>query len=245
MLPTPRAEALAEPVRDALRAVQRALSGPETFDPASSRRSFTIAAPDIIDLVLVPRLLARISELAPNVDLSIAPFEPAPFDRLASGELDLAIGVRIADRSASVPEVREPGLERRTLVRDRFVCFLRARKARLTLARYTQLGHILVSPTGRGPGLVDDALAKRRLTRRVALRVPHFHSALAITAESDLVLTAPAALTTLAKRFGLCTLPPPLPLPEHSVDLIWHQRFAADPGHRWLRDQIAAVARNL
>src|ERR1700749_991946 len=42
MQPTPRAQQMAEPIRDALRVLRLALE-PETFDPAQSSRGFTLA----------------------------------------------------------------------------------------------------------------------------------------------------------------------------------------------------------
>jgi DNA-binding transcriptional LysR family regulator len=122
-----------------------------------------------------------------------------------------------------------------------------ATAGKLSLEVYAGLSHLLVSPRGAGPGIVDRVLAQRGLTRRVALRVPHFYSALSIVSECDLILTAPSALGPLvpgpSKRGAVVMLPPPLRLPSHSVHLVWHERFGNDAGHSWLRELIAQVAR--
>jgi DNA-binding transcriptional LysR family regulator len=103
-----------------------------------------------------------------------------------------------------------------------------------------------VSPGGGGPGLVDRALSRHGLSRRVALRLPHFYAALAIVARSDLVFTAPASLAKLAAADrALVVLPAPLRLPGHVVHLVWHERHSHDPGHTWLRDIVAQAARTL
>ena len=33
-------------------------------------------------------------------------------------------------------------------------------------------------------------------------------------------------------------LPPPVPIPPADVGVHWHERFDADPGNRWLREQL-------
>lgn len=248
------------------------------FEPASARRAFRIASPDLFDVVAVPSLLARVRSEAPGVDLALVPLEePALPALLETGEVDVAVVPRlVGDDSAAPPS----GLVQRVLFRDRFVCFLRpaqapaaeqrrtnetppARRRRpgeppraqqrgrgqprtpaLTLERYAALSHVVVSGRDTRPSLVDRALAERGLRRRVALRLPHFYSALAIAAASDLVLTAPTALARfIPAGSGLVALEPPLPLPEHTVQLVWHERFSSDPGHLWLRRTLTEVAR--
>ena len=35
---------------------------------------------------------------------------------------------------------------------------------------------------------------------------------------------------------------PPVPLPTHTVNLLWHERFTQDPAHRWLRKLVAETS---
>jgi DNA-binding transcriptional LysR family regulator len=73
--------------------------------------------------------------------------------------------------------------------------------------------------------------------RRVApLQLPHFVSVPWIAAETDLVVTAPQKLADrVAGPLGLVVRILPLALPPFEVNLFWHQRVHADPGHQWLR----------
>jgi DNA-binding transcriptional LysR family regulator len=182
---------------------------------------------------------------------------PRLSDRLETGEVDIAIVPQIDEQ----PSAAEAGMVRRKLLRDGFTCFVRVnhpclftqrgrrkKKAHATLSldSFVALPHALVSPTGEGPGFVDQILEQRGLARRIALRVPHFYSALTIVAKSELVLTAPTALSRLASAdLPVVALPPPLPLPKHNVNLVWHERFSNDAGHRWLRELVADVARRI
>src|SRR3982074_3734433 len=92
MVPTPRAEQLAEPLRRALNDMQLALE-PETFVPAEANRQFVIAVNNYAAVILVPGLLMAVAAAAPGIRLDIRPSGgvdvPALLDR---GELDIAIG---------------------------------------------------------------------------------------------------------------------------------------------------------
>jgi DNA-binding transcriptional LysR family regulator len=257
MVLTPRAESLVVPLRSSLVTLGRALTEPPEFEPASARRSFCIASPDLFDVLVVPRLLARIRNDAPGIDIRVITIDDERLaDQLETGEVDVAI-TPLIDRTENGPVQEDaPGLLRRKILRDRFACLLRAdhpvfgagrRRSvppALSLEAYAALSHVLVSPRGGGPGLVDEALQKHGLSRRIALRIPHFYAGLAIVAKSDLVLTAPAALGRLIPGdLPVVALRPPLRLPRHTVNLTWHERFTKDTGHAWLRRLVTEVAR--
>lgn len=247
---TPKAEALVVPLRGALVGVARALETPTPFDPAASTRELRVVAPDLFELLALPPLWARLSEAAPRARLSFQPPPPSLADALETGDVDVAIvPVLLGDRATDLGARTDPRLQRQTLFRDRFRCFVRVDhpslggRKRMTPARFAALDHLLVSPTGHGPGFVDGLLAARGLERRVALRVPQHASAVSMVAESDLVLTAPASLESVCDEARVRSMAPPMPLPEHAITLVWHPRFTTDPAHRWLREQLGGIAR--
>jgi DNA-binding transcriptional LysR family regulator len=253
---TARAEALVVPLRSALVTLGRALAEPAAFEPAAARRAFSLASPDLFDVLAVPRLLEKIRAEAPGIDLTVMTVNDRRLaERLETGELDVAIVPEMEGIRTQPGELTAGGLVRRTLLRDGFVCLLRADHAafgrargarRLSLEAYAAASHIVVSPSGSGPGLVDHVLERLGLRRRVALRIPAHYSALAITEASDLVLTAPASLARLVPRgSALVAVATPMPVPEHGLQLLWHERFSSDPGQRWLREVLSDVARSL
>jgi DNA-binding transcriptional LysR family regulator len=251
MMLTPRAQALVTPLRSGLVTLGRALEQPSAFSPASTRRSFTIASPDLFDVLVIPPLLERVRTLAPGIDINILPTNTAGLAlRLETGDVDFAVVPRVDQSNNAPPQPAPQGLLQKTLFRDRYVCHLRAdhpvlgKKQTLSLAQYLGLSHVLVAPRGDGLGQVDEALAERSLQRRIVLRMPHFLAALAIVARSDLVLTAPTVLTALGgAHLPVLAVAPPLPLPGHRVNLLWHERFDKDPAQRWLRELLVQVAR--
>src|SRR4029079_13537643 len=71
MRPTPRALALADPVRVTLAQIQAAVLQREAFDPATADRPFRIGLADSIEVALIPGLMARLRGAAPDVALRL------------------------------------------------------------------------------------------------------------------------------------------------------------------------------
>jgi len=244
---TPRAEALVVPLRTGLSCLQRALEASQPFEPSQTARTFRLAAPDLFDLVVLPALSRRLADVAPDLDLVMSASFAQLSPRLETGDLDLAVvPIVVGDADAFGPGPA-PNLRQRTLFSDAFRCFARAdhpavpKSRRMSLTRYCAGRHVLVSPTGEGPALVDTHLEAQGVDRRVALRVASFSSAVAVVQDSDLLLTAPAALASASIGAGLMSMRVPFELPEHRVTMIWHERFSSEPGHRWLRETVATV----
>ena len=111
MVPTPRAETLAQPLRSALSEMQLALE-PAAFDPAASDRSFGPALNNYAAVVLAPPLVAATSVSAPAIRLDSAPQWNARdiLDRLDRGDLDLALGSisTAGERFATAPLLEDP-----------------------------------------------------------------------------------------------------------------------------------------
>lgn len=252
MVLTPRAEALAIPLRSGLVSLARTLTQPHPFEPEAARRTFRIVSPDLFDVLVLPTLLRRLASEAPGIDLAVVPMPTRLADSLETGEVDLAIYPVLLDAEPFEDGVHvDSELQQRTLFRDSLRCFLRnqhpalSKHRRLSLRAYIALSHILVSPSGEGPGVVDRVLLGQDLERRIALRVPHFASALTIAAQSDLVLTAPRSLSECPTASTLACQTAPLELPEHAVTMRWHPRFTEDPAHRWLRDLMVDVTASI
>jgi DNA-binding transcriptional LysR family regulator len=248
MLPTPRAEALGARLSGALAGLAHAIDVQEAFDPAHTARSYRFASPDLFDALVLPHLLKRFASAAPGATVTVAPGLGDLPQRLASGALDVAVAPLLlgANDDPFAPTLASD-LRTKRLLKDRFVAFVRARHPVLTGKRlgpraFGALDHVLVSPTGKGDGVVDQVLEAKGVRRRVVLRAPHFATALAVTRETDLVLVAPGALRAKQQHFGLRELPLSFHLPEHALQLVWHPRYDADPGHRWFRERMGEAA---
>jgi DNA-binding transcriptional LysR family regulator len=245
MVPTTRAEALALPMRRAFREIESALAAPTPFDPKTATNRLTIATSDYAELIMLPRLVERLTREAPSIDVRVRPVElDMSNDDLRNGTVDLAI-------IPTFPPIAEAGIFSRRLFDDELVCVMRKRhplaKKKLTLARYVAASHALIAPRATEGGLIDDALARIKRKRRVAVMVPHFLIAPHLVATSDLLLTMAARVArVLEKPLNLVLKPVPFEVhttPSFTMACVWHERMQNDPAHRWFRELLFDIAK--
>ena len=98
--------------------------------------------------------------------------------------------------------------------------------------------------------VIDRFLARHRVKRNVALRVPGLHVLPMIVANSDLLAVVPRRLAdAFAARVPIRVLPLPVALPQFDIRIYWHERYHNDPAIRWMRsafvDLFLAHRRNL
>ena len=224
MVATPRAEALERSLGLALSDLARAIDEPAQFDPKHTSRVFRLASPDLFDTLVLPRLLAHFGAVSPNAAVAALPGFQNVAERLEAGELDVAIAPIVAkeEGAGAIGLQLSPDLRTRRLFEDRFRPYVRSghpvlSKGRVSANAFVNMGHVLVSPTGRGAGVVDVVLERRKLTRRITARVPDFACALAIVRDTDLVLVGPGAIATRAEEWGVAELPLALRLPTHAL----------------------------
>jgi DNA-binding transcriptional LysR family regulator len=241
LAPTPRALELGPAIRRGLSSLQAALEPPR-FDPARDERTFILAASDYMEFVLVPPLLTALSRSAPGISLEVRPWglHRVP-EGLAENEFQFMLGFY-----DEVP----PRHRHQILMEDEYVCVVRRDHPRvgrkLTLERYLELGHVLVSQRSDSPGSVDRALARRGQKRRIVTRVSHFLMVPMLIARTDLVAAISRRVAEpFAKPLGLRLLEPPVPLPRGRLGMVWHEQLDLDPAHRFLRETIAAVSKQL
>jgi DNA-binding transcriptional LysR family regulator len=240
MVPTPRAEMLAQPLRSALSEMQLALE-PVTFDPASSDHRFVLAANNYAAVVIAPPLVAAVSAAAPTVRLDIRPSGTLDIvERLDRGDLDLCLGGKGSpgERFAATP-----------LLEDPFVLVMRrghpASRSKLSAAEFAALPHLEISSSLEDTGFINRWLDGQGLGRRIALRAPYL-SAAAILVQSDLVATLSRRIAReLARNHPLHVREAPYDSPLVPTVMLWHRRLESHPAHRWLREIILSVAKSL
>jgi LysR family transcriptional regulator, nod-box dependent transcriptional activator len=244
LVPTPRAEALAGPVREALELIRGAVEEPAGFDPARDRRTFRVSCSDYSVLMLIGPLVRDLAAAAPGLAVEVLPRLPDAGQALDRGEVDLVV---------EPPEIMGrsdlPGLR---LWEDRWMCCLWEGNAkvgeRLDLERYTELGHLIYSmgATGQPVALPDLHLAQLGVRRRIEVSVESFLLAPFLLQGTELVTLVPARAEAFLRRTGaIRILEPPVEFPLLVEMLWWHPRATADDAHTWLRERIREVARNV
>lgn len=243
---TPRAMTLVDPVRTALAQVETVLLREKTFDPATAVRTFRLGLSDSMEILIVPRLLARMREIAPGIHLRLYNVDTSRLlDDLDADEVDLAL----AHGPVQQGQVHH---KQRVLFTESFLCMFNAEKTGVTppisLEDYIRLPHVLTSlrPGRSVRGVVDDALEELGLQRSVALTTPRFLTVPYLVAQAPVIVTMGARLARrFAAEFGLSLSPPPVKVKGITVSLLWHASYHHDPAHVWLRDQLVQLVAEL
>lgn len=240
MRPTPRALALAEPVRTALVQIQGLVAPPQAFDPATADRVFTLGIPDSTEILMVPQLVAHLRAVAPGVRLLLRSVDRFRILRdLDDGRIDLGIGVF---------EEGQTHHKRRLLNRESYLCIFNGAlvgvEPPISLEDYVRLPHILTSLVESAHGVVDDALAKLGLTRTIALTSPRFTIMPYVVRQAPVIATMHSRLALFfAESMELSVSPAPIELPDVAISMIWHASNDRDPAQRWLRETLLALRR--
>ena len=234
MQPTPYAEQLASPIKDALRLIQETLNERSSFDPLTSDRHFVLAIADVGEIYFLPTLIGALAESSPNVALHAVSNQKRNLkEDMEEGRIDLAIGF--------LPDLKTDIFQRR-LFRQRDVCLFRKGhpldSKKFTLDDFAKADHVVVE-SGRGHATINSRIQRLVGRQSIRLRVPHFVALPYILQETNLIATVPQKIAVrLAFPFGLSYVPHPVDLPEFQINLFWHAKFHHEPGNVWLRNLI-------
>lgn len=209
----------------------------EEFKPTEATDCFRIAATDHLVITLLPGLMEAVTQAGRGIQVEVSVWYEDVFQKLEANKLDLVLWVNQAPQ----------GLHMAPLYVDEFVCLLRTAhpfaKRRLTLKRYLDQKHLVVSLAAGRQGLLEDALDQMGYRRSAQLKVPYFGAVPSIVERTDLIATLPKRL---AERFSAisktCVVSAPIKLPRLTHIQVWHPRNDADPAHRWLRAVIKKLS---
>ena len=109
---------------------------------------------------------------------------------------------------------------------------------------YLAAEHVTVLYAPQRPLDLDQHLQAKGIERRFRVMVPGFAGLPAFIRGTDLLATVPGLMRDHLMR-GLADAEVPVPCPTMPMYMIWHLRHQQDAAHRWLRDQLEAIARPL
>ena len=239
---TPLAQALVAPVREILQGIDGLLSVRPEFNPECDQCSFSVIASDYIALVLLRPLLARLDAVAPNIRVSMLPITMPFRSMLARGEADLVL----------FPIEVDPGMRtfpHRMLFTDRYVCTVWNQHPEvgdeITLEMFSRLPYLAYTHV-QFPASADSQLDAAGIERRQEVSTGSFVVSPLMQRGTRLVaLHLERLARALQQAADLRILEPPMPLKPITEMMFWHPRSEDDPAHRWLREQVAAMAANI
>ncbi|SFM51513.1 LysR family transcriptional regulator [Marinobacter zhejiangensis] len=250
MTATERATELQPLVRGILSDIEQAVQEKTPFSAGDSQRVFRIMASDYAESCLMPRVLRRIRQEAPNVTLDVLTPSDVSFLDVEQGRLDMAI-----NRFDKLPQ----SFHQKTLWTEYFACLMNAGNPiagdAFTLASYLDASHIWVSKTGFGVGVgvnpkdvqrlgwVDEALALIGHKRQISVFTRHYQVAMLLAEQHDLIATLPCRAAWLQKdNPNLVVKSPPFEIPPFELKMAWSPLLQHNPDHQWLRRLIVEVA---
>ncbi len=244
MVPTEYGESLLASAQRVLREVDFVATPHGDFDPARSRRTFRVAAPDYLNDFFMPTVIAQFREAAPHARLEIESLYPT-LDHTAAldaGELDLVIG------NWPKPDER---FERSDLFSDTVVCLMRAdhplAQTPLTRDAYLGAAHLAPTPyTGAKASVIDIGLAKAGAKRRVVTALPYFGLVPQVLLQSDLIFTTTRRFAMhYANILPLAVIEAPIAFPRIKCYQMWHPQPDRPSDVGWLRGLMAHVSEEL
>lgn len=237
---TALAVAMRPRVRQILQSAREVIDLSPGFDPATDEATVRIAAPDVVELIILGPLLGRITTKAPLMRVESAPFTYQSVDMLFRQPLDVAI---VAEPFAS----REFASEK--LFSETMSCMVwrdGCYGGGLTEHDFLNGRHVSIS------------YPQERLSHPVGKALHHLSEGQNIVARASSYTTLPHAIigtdlivTTLTSYARICAamLPVtvlPVPVETPSIDFIaqWQNYRASEPVIGWLLENIRSVARD-
>ena len=237
MVPTHYALALAPEVASAIANLRRLIQPSAGFDPATSSRTFRLAASDYIATVLLAPLLEALEDEAPTVRLEISLPGDATSRRLAIGDFDLLL---------TPEDFIDPDHPAELLFEERHVvvgCRHNPMMARaLTIDDFASAGHVAVRIDGRNTD-IERELDRLGVPRRVEVHAPSFVQAPFLLPRTKRIALMHERLAQLmAPLLGLHVAEPPFALPVMREMAQFHATRRSDEGLTWLRSRLRRLA---
>lgn len=242
MVPTPRAQELAEAARGALELLEEALARGTRFEPLGSGARFEILASESASFVLMPAFIARVRTLAPQVELRIQiPDLPRARQVLEEGRADLLVSfTRSAPDGLRSRPLLQQGLK---VIAARGHPDVRGRVSMEQFLAWPHALHMIGRTVSAVEAAVNAALERSGGQRIIGAWVPSSISSPAVVAATDLLATIPDFVArSFADTLSLQVLDPPLLLGDAQLSMYWHQRTHRNPAHQWLRSTLVEVA---
>lgn len=236
MNPTPRAEELIAPVRQALALMQGTLVTSAPFDPKTAQRMIRVSAGDIAETIVLPEFIRRLRAEAPGVSVQVF--------QIPRRELSAKFAANEVDFAVDIPMTLDGDIRQVPLLSDHQVCAVSTKhvlagQVEITLDDYIHCDHIHVSYRRRGGGVADIGLGKIGAQRNRVVRLQHHQAAFAMLEDSNLILSAPSRLAAL---YPCKVFPLPFDAPSLDLQLYWAASAENFAFNAWVRNMLIDVA---
>ena len=241
MIATPLAESLAKQVRDVLDQIESILADSTDFDPARARRTFTIIASDVLSVILIKPLRARLAIEAPSVRVRVLPPAVDDAERLRRNQVDIFVTPREAFTGYQ-------SFRNTFLFSDRLLCAVdrhnEAVGETLSLEQFSSLPYLATS-CGRSITTAEAQLDRLGIPRNVEFSTTFGMVPTLVSGSRMIALVHERLALAISDQATLRLLEPPMPLQPIHLLMLWTSSAETDPGHTWLRRRILSLVAEL
>jgi DNA-binding transcriptional LysR family regulator len=205
------------------------------FEPSRLSDCFTIAANDLQRDLLLPALLERLHQEAPQVTMRVIASNVPSADMLRAQDCQLVISPRPPDAT---------DILHRHLFTDRYRVFHDALQGPAPRSRkaYEAAKHVTVVYQPQRPLDIDDWMRREGIQRQFVTTLSSFSGIASFIKGTQRLATLPG-LFSRGLLQGLNDAPVPVKTPEMPMYAIWHVRHQHDPVHSWLRQCLLDVVK--
>ncbi len=227
---TSRANVILADLRSLLPRLESLLR-PDSFDPASSNQRFQLVTTDYGSIVIVPKLTAKLAELAPKVRLDVSLWRANSILDIEAGNVDLAV--------IGLDAVRQ--FETEPFPPENLVCIVALKhpfsSRRFTLDHYLKYRHVSINVARGGQPWIENRLAAQGRERQIVMSTPTSASAVLAVARTNMICTVGEPLATaLIPIADLRIVAAPREIEQTRHCMAWHRRSNGDAAQEWLRN---------
>lgn len=242
MEPTERTRRMLPSLRLIMETVDRDVESAAAFDPGSYRGEFKLALTDAGEAILLPSVLVALAKHCPHADIrSMSYTLPELQKAMEEGAVDLALGF--------FPDLSSINYYQQVISTQSFCCLVSAdhplRSSTISRDEYFAADHVLVEGQSPSEELLEQFLARQRARRKIVLRTPHFMSAPAIVARTQLIATVPDSVAEIVSMMSNPRIVrTEFHMPRFDTCVYWHPSMQEDAKNRWLRRTLVAELRS-
>lgn len=226
---------------DALLETTEGLVFPDEFECALSENVFRIAATDHVMSLVAPSLAAALVRDAPKIRVHFQMMQLHLVGELMAGGVDFVIIPRATIAAGATKSETFASIVFETIATEPMVCIGRdddaELRAGLSRNQYLSRQHIGFF-VDSAQHLTHDQqhMAISGLVRNDRMLLMSYAAIPAVVAASGCLAIVPQSVAKIGQQSNAIQIvPPPIPIPDLEMVIIWHKRNDADPAFQWMR----------
>ncbi|MCJ2375787.1 LysR family transcriptional regulator [Vibrio sp. ZSDZ34] len=235
MVPTDKAQQLAPIIAQVLSLVEFNVLPSSEFIAKEYRGVCRIGLTDYAEFIFAPLLYDAVLASAPHAKVSFVNVNRHNYLSVTEAEkLDIVIG--------SIPQLNEH-FRSQKLYTEKHLCLFDAEHVNVVndidLALFTSTPHCLVSPDGHFETKVDEYLRLEGFNRNVTVVSRNFLTIRRLVSGRKLFAIVPRMMAQMSLiNDNLNFAPPPVPVADFDISLIWANKKHESDKSQWLREVV-------